>query len=215
MAKRLSRVERRRRILEAARTVFVREGYSGTRMSDIAAAAKVGKGTLYEYFGSKEDLFSTLVVVSARDSLESLAVPTRPKDPADALRQVIARLVHAALSENLDLYRLFFDFWGVAAAHHREAQKRLLDVDATFRGFVTELVRRGQRASVFRPEVDPGQFVLALGAAIDGMSMRIVLLGEQVDLDAYTVALQDLLVGGLLSPGRLAGASLLKEEEGK
>ena len=48
--------EKRGAILEAALQVFARHGYAAARMSDIAAAAGVGKGTVYLYFSSKEDL---------------------------------------------------------------------------------------------------------------------------------------------------------------
>ena len=114
MTKRPTKVERRRAILDAARRVFTRQGYTATRMIDVAVDAKVGKGTLYEYFSSKEDLFSTLVLVDMRDALETLGQRTLAEDPRQALRNIIAYSVEVALVENLDLYRLFYDFWGVS-----------------------------------------------------------------------------------------------------
>jgi AcrR family transcriptional regulator len=215
MARRPSRLERRRTILAAARTVFVRRGYGATRVSDIAARAKVGKGTLYEYFGSKEDLFSTLVLDTAREALDAQILPGMPDDPEAALRRCIAEVVRAALHENLDIYRLFFDFWGVAASHRSEAQRRLREVEGPFREFLVGLVRTGQTSGKFRAEVDPTQFSHAFMAAIDGMSMRLVLLGAPVDLDAYTACLQNTLLGGLLAGGRLDGGSVVKDSEGK
>ncbi len=53
--------ERRRRIIEGAAQVFVRDGYEGASMSQIAAAATVSKGTLYNYFPSKQALFAAFV----------------------------------------------------------------------------------------------------------------------------------------------------------
>ncbi|MHC4548792.1 MAG: TetR/AcrR family transcriptional regulator [Planctomycetota bacterium] len=213
MGRRPGKAERRRRILESARQVFARRGFAATRMSDIATEAKVGKGTLYEYFRGKEELFSTLVVGVARESLESLRLRGLSDDPAEALRDVIAYVVEIALGENLDLYRLFFDFWGIAAAHRGEAQQHLRDVQARFGGFVGELVRRGQREGAFRPEVDPARFASALSAAVDGLSLRIVILGERVDLRAYAACLQDLLLSGLATEGSLGGASLIRERK--
>lgn len=213
MVKRPSKVERRRCILEAARRVFVRQGYAATRMSDVAAQAGVGKGTLYEYFRGKEDLFETLVVVVARESLESLTVRGLPEDPRRALAEAIAYIVQVALGENLDLYRLFFDFWGVAASHRADAQRHLREVEAHFAEFVVELVRRGQAEGVFRPEIDSLQFVNVFSAAVDGLSLRMVILGEKVDLRAYTSCLQEVLVGGLTCGGSLKGASILTEGE--
>lgn len=53
--------ERRARILDGASMIFIRDGYEGASMSQIAAAASVSKGTLYNYFSSKEALFTAFV----------------------------------------------------------------------------------------------------------------------------------------------------------
>ncbi|HEV2362869.1 MAG TPA: TetR/AcrR family transcriptional regulator [Caulobacteraceae bacterium] len=48
---------RRRAILEVAREAFLSQGYAGASMSEIAQRLGGSKGTLYNYFRSKEDLF--------------------------------------------------------------------------------------------------------------------------------------------------------------
>jgi AcrR family transcriptional regulator len=45
----------------AALDLFVERGYAATRLDDIAARAGVGKGTLYLYYASKEDLFKAVI----------------------------------------------------------------------------------------------------------------------------------------------------------
>jgi len=45
------------RIIEAAARVFAQKGYAGAAVADIAVKAEIGKGTIYAYFDSKEDLF--------------------------------------------------------------------------------------------------------------------------------------------------------------
>ena len=44
-------------IFNAAMSIFMEKGYGETRMIDIAKEAGIGKGTIYEYFSSKEELF--------------------------------------------------------------------------------------------------------------------------------------------------------------
>jgi AcrR family transcriptional regulator len=44
-------------IIEAAARVFANRGYNSTLIAEIATEAGIGKGTIYEYFPSKEDLF--------------------------------------------------------------------------------------------------------------------------------------------------------------
>lgn len=53
--------EKARQILDGARAVFLRDGFDGASMNDIAKAAGVSKGTLYVYFQSKDQLFAALI----------------------------------------------------------------------------------------------------------------------------------------------------------
>src|SRR5580692_6870568 len=57
-----SRDQRRDAIVEVARQVFFEEGYAAASMSTIAARLGGSKGTLYNYFRSKEELFEAQVV---------------------------------------------------------------------------------------------------------------------------------------------------------
>src|ERR1700722_19260332 len=52
---------KRRAIIEVAREAFLARGYAATSMSEIAAKLGGSKGTLYNYFRSKEELFSAFI----------------------------------------------------------------------------------------------------------------------------------------------------------
>ena len=58
---RLDRDARRERILDVAQDVFLEEGFANASMSTIAARLGGSKGTLYNYFKSKDDLFRAYV----------------------------------------------------------------------------------------------------------------------------------------------------------
>jgi AcrR family transcriptional regulator len=53
---------KRRAITEAATTLFLRAGYLGTSMDEIAALADVSKVTIYKHFADKQKLFSEIVI---------------------------------------------------------------------------------------------------------------------------------------------------------
>lgn len=48
-------------VLEGARDIFLRDGFEGASVDDIAKAAKVSKATLYSYFSDKRQLFAEVV----------------------------------------------------------------------------------------------------------------------------------------------------------
>jgi TetR/AcrR family transcriptional regulator, mexJK operon transcriptional repressor len=59
---------KRREILHAARTVFLRNGYLGTSMDEIATLAAVSKQTVYKHFGGKERLFTEIVTSTVNEA---------------------------------------------------------------------------------------------------------------------------------------------------
>lgn len=62
---------KRRAIMEAATTLFLRNGYQGTSMDEIAALATVSKQTVYKHFADKERLF-TDIILGVTDSVDEL-----------------------------------------------------------------------------------------------------------------------------------------------
>lgn len=76
---------------EAAARLFREVGYGAARMEDIAAAADVSVGTLYNYFETKGDLLLAIVSMEVEEVLAAgaavLADP--PEDPAEALDALI------------------------------------------------------------------------------------------------------------------------------
>jgi len=63
-------IRKRRAILEAATTLFLRNGYLGTSMDEIAALARVSKQTVYKAFSDKESLFSEIVISAVNEAAD-------------------------------------------------------------------------------------------------------------------------------------------------
>lgn len=98
---------KRSAILEGAKTVFLRDGFGLATMDDVAAAAGVGKQTVYRHFGSKEALFLGLVQAMCASAITA-AVPPHPakrpiEDQLRALGQLLAKSLIAP--DSLALYR--------------------------------------------------------------------------------------------------------------
>ena len=68
---RMSRVERRsnteRRILTAARAMFAERGFERTTIRAVAAAAEVDPALIMQYFGSKQELFTSSIRIAPAD----------------------------------------------------------------------------------------------------------------------------------------------------
>ena len=62
----------RQRIVDAAAQLFAVQRFHEVRMEDLAAAAEVGKGTIYRYFHDKEDLYRGLIATAAEQILQEV-----------------------------------------------------------------------------------------------------------------------------------------------
>lgn len=65
---------KRRQIMQGARLVFLKQGFEGASMNDIAKAAGVSKGTLYVYFQDKERLFAAIVAEERYEHVRDIFV---------------------------------------------------------------------------------------------------------------------------------------------
>jgi TetR/AcrR family transcriptional repressor of mexJK operon len=76
-----NRIAREARIKDAALTTFAQSGYAGTSMDTIAAAAGISKPTLYQYFASKEELFTAVMHARRDDMLLAFEQPDPDRMP--------------------------------------------------------------------------------------------------------------------------------------
>ena len=115
--------ETRALLLQAAETIFVRDGYEGAELGEIAALAGRTKGAIYAQFESKEDIFLALIEERAhcyRARMEKLlAESTTIAGNLEALRTFYLQLAgDQAWSLLLLEFKLF-------AMRHPESKKRL------------------------------------------------------------------------------------------
>lgn len=64
---------KRKHILESAFNLFLKNGYINTKIIDIAVSAGIGKGTVYEYFASKDEILLELINLNIKCEFEKLS----------------------------------------------------------------------------------------------------------------------------------------------
>jgi AcrR family transcriptional regulator len=104
---RLDRDARRELILDVAQDVFLEEGFANASMSIIAARLGGSKGTLYNYFKSKDDLFNAYVERRCLWQDEIFAAPGAGETPEETLRRIGRSYLTRVLTDfNLRNFRL-------------------------------------------------------------------------------------------------------------
>ncbi|WDH24022.1 TetR/AcrR family transcriptional regulator [Pseudomonas chlororaphis] len=99
---------KRQAILEAAKTLFLSNGYANTSMDAVAAEAGVSKLTVYSHFNDKETLFSAAVMAKCEEQLPTLIFELPAGMPIESVLLNIGRGFHLLINseESLNLHRL-------------------------------------------------------------------------------------------------------------
>jgi len=103
------REARRLAILEAARQLFVSEGYGNVSIRKIAGRVEFSPAAIYGYFRSKDDIFFALAEEGFRLFSRAMTTGRRPADPLEALRRGILRYYDFARSEPEYFSLMFVD----------------------------------------------------------------------------------------------------------
>lgn len=162
-SKRLARVER---VLDAASALFERQGYDGTKISEICAEADIAYGTFFNHFGGKRDLLRGLSERALRTLTERLEQLSKGRR---SLASQLALLFEDGFA-TLDPARreLLGQIWTVTVAEPSgEGDRRF---HAAFASFLAEGVARGQ----VRGDVPIDTLAEILGSTYSTMTLNWV-----------------------------------------
>lgn len=153
---------------EAAEREFARAGFHATKMTDIAQAAGVAVGTLYNYFGSKEEIFREIFVARSCDLHARLAPALSAPSPIERLSEVV-RTSFEYMDRHGALFAMFVERGGQA---EYDLQRLGGDVcEAEYQRFLRillELVQAAQEAKELRRDVSAAAMVATLSGAMNG-----------------------------------------------
>lgn len=100
------KLRRRQEILQAAEQVFASKGFHGTTVHEIARTAELAVGTIYQYFSSKEELYTTLILEKATEFADTIISATRKtRDPVKRIQILIEQQLQI-LEDDKEFFRL-------------------------------------------------------------------------------------------------------------
>ena len=149
------------RILAAATAEFARYGLGGARVDRIAERAGANKRMLYYYFRDKDNLF--LAALEARYAdirAAERALDLEHLEPREALR----RLVEFTWQYFLDHpeFLTLLNSENLHKGRHVRRSRRVPQMHATLVETLRDILKRGERAGVFRADVDPVQLYISI-----------------------------------------------------
>ncbi len=202
----MTRAERRdqqiARILDAAKTCFVRSGFQGASMHQICAELGMSPGALYRYFPSKEAIIEAITEADRRRDAEIFSSLTAGGDVVDAF--VAAAMAHIRYMHESGNAPLFTEIRAESMrndAIELACQMSMQDVDSGFRAFLRAAIDRGEIAPCAELDtIMPVMMAFGEGLAINDLPAR------GVPLDRLEVVLRT-IIEAVLRPSRRAATS--------
>ena len=169
------KAKRKDQIIEAAAQIFSQKGYSGAAMADIAVQANIGKGTIYEYFKSKDDLFFAVFewFQKKTEKAATVGISSLGGSATDRLK-VLNDTLMRLWDEIKDVFVLVMEFWAASSSAQRRrrfksAFKQLYD---DYRKIVSSLIQEGVNSGEFRSDVKPEPVAAALVGTWDALFLQ-------------------------------------------
>ncbi len=154
---------RRRRLADAAITLFAGRGYNVTSVEDIVARAKVSKSAFYEFFASKEECFRELLEQEGGALIHDvLADAATGRNHHERLRRGITRFVLSCFERSAVARVMIVESVGLSAGVDRVRY----ELQARFADAVAEEVRHAMLHDPFYADKDPRVFGRAVVGAV-------------------------------------------------
>ncbi len=170
--------EKKREILKAAMRVFAHNGVVKTKMADVAVAAGIGKGTIYEYFRSKEDIFAEAYQMVYQGTEDKIAAVIESElEPEMKLRGLMSVTLEGILGDGGEFAGIMMAFWSEGIRNKNERIIGIFNLEeiyAQFRGMISAILADGIRMGKFR-KVDTFLTASVLIGAMDGILLQCIM----------------------------------------
>ncbi|WP_287152533.1 TetR/AcrR family transcriptional regulator [Candidatus Solincola tengchongensis] len=184
-------------IIDAALKVFGEKGYYNATISEIARAAGVSEATIYEYFGSKEDLLFAIpgeITRQAVDFLEGMAPFIR--GAANKIRAIV-----------YGYYRLYKEnpYYSSLVLLNLKHNRKFMDAEGyqavkKAAAILLEAIKEGMESGEFRKDIDPYLVRSILLGTIEHIFFRWHLKERREELPDFVDPLMEILTRGIGKP---------------
>ena len=169
-------MDKKEQIINAAIEVFAKQGLEKGKIADIAKVAKIGKGTVYEYFKSKDEIFRAIEKMYIFDSIDQINNLTQSKkSPTEKIEEIVSYSInmHTVVG---DTALILAELW---AQHgrgqlHDHKDSAFADMYSDYHSAVLDVLTQGIKIGEFRTMNKEGVASLLL-AFIDGIIWQNVI----------------------------------------
>lgn len=189
----------RQKLLTTALQVFSRKGYAETRLDDIAMEAQVTRGAIYHHFGSKADLYNTMVTEASGKAIKVIEDAIKSgRNTLDVLRRVfVDLLIYAHDDPEFRAINELVIFKTGSAPELQEGFDQKIAGNRQMVDFFADKIQTGIRAGDVRPDIDPRDAAISLIALNNGLLSLWLLDPDLFPLKQRAEAMAEIFTQGI------------------
>jgi len=180
------KAEKKANIINSAIPLFAQKGFNDTSMLEIANQAKVAEGTVYEYFGSKEDLLISIPC----EKLNSLYDTLNGNSPEKRIKQIISNIFEFYSNEKAYSTILVLMLRTNKKFHESQSSEM---IENMFK-MIKDEIKKGQGKKIFKEDLDMNICRDLLFGALDHIMIPLIIFNREYDLKKIGKAVSGLFI---------------------
>ncbi len=190
-------------IIQESTRLFLANGFRGTSVKQITEAVGIGRGTLYWYFKSKEEILEVIFRKFEKEFLDGFidAVNNCTGDFA-AKYKIFHKFTTEFARDNRDLSLAFNSLLTEIIGTSTEGEKIVREIWERYRKFIEELLDEGKKDGYVDQHIDSTLYAHIIVANQTGMLVQWFVYGNRLDARAFAKTFQTFLLDGILKEKR-------------
>lgn len=174
---------RKKNILKAARSLFFKKGFTKVTVDEIAKTSELGKGSIYLYFNSKEEIYAQILLNDIDGFNEKVDVLLERKSTAADLLKELSRLYIDYFLDDSELFRILITYMLQPAKMNltEKLNAEILNAIARSIDVIGSVLQMGVDTKEFSPELNIKKNQSAFWGLLNGIISLYVFSGSPVN----------------------------------
>jgi AcrR family transcriptional regulator len=173
---------RKKLILKSARTLFFRKGFNNVTVDEIAKSSELGKGSIYLYFNSKEEIYAQILLNDIEDFNQQVSVLLNKKKIAADLLVEFSNIYVDFFFNDGELFRILMTYMLQPAKMNltEKLNSQILTANARSIDVIGKILKLGVSSKEFSANINIKQNQNAIWGLLNGIISLYIFSGSQI-----------------------------------
>jgi AcrR family transcriptional regulator len=186
------------RIVRESMKLFLAKGFHGTSVKEITGAAGIGRGTLYWYFKSKDEIVENIIKRFDNEFVEGLIKSVNNCEGNFVKKyRAFHKFATEFARDNKYLALVFNAILNEIVGSKTKAERLVKAVYGKYRNFLEEMIEHGKHDGSVKADTDSALYAHIIIASHEGMLVEWFVLGDTFNVGDFVKIYREVILNGL------------------